>query len=493
MKTSLSIGSVCLVVLAACGLEGFFTNATRRAYDRPASIIRGTLGWDGATTAQLAVLDADGNALTDEAKKPFDVKVQGRRYEIRLPSSKWSFVRVQARAGNFWLRALVPYVGEESSVDGVDLDARGVTEAMIVEARISAAANAHLPGEPNAFAKLNPSAYVGDGVTNGTRTLIRAAMEGPTSWDAAGATFALRQMVERFLLRADVASPEADAFFIPAVLTTVSPGSTQLVVTNTAIDSSFLSLNGFDYDGDGLPESSPTKFNTKLAEAARLYQPGGCPDPDNVRVVFEVDFNQGTLDGNCIAVNRFKWVTDKPGKRMYFTGGVYDVGAIDHSPISGGDRPDIQRMLGNWVPNQVPMYDDGTNGDEVAGDNIWTITFDLPRTVRISYKYTWGFRGDNWTGTEEWPGNQRLLEVADVNSDLFVRRRDVFADEATNKDRSNLNNASGTGVIDWTTDLHGCGPETREKPFTVHSMCQCNVAWATPQALGPLTKACAAP
>jgi hypothetical protein len=84
------------------------------------------------------------------------------------------------------------------------------------------------------------------------------------------------------------------------------------------------------------------------------------------------------------------------------------------------------------------MFDDGTNGDVQAGDNVWSRAFALPRGMRIGYKYTWGQTGCFWGGTEEWPGNTRLLELIDVNGDGMVIRWDNFGDEATNKDRVNL-------------------------------------------------------
>jgi hypothetical protein len=302
-----------------------------------------------------------------------------------------------------------------------------------------------------------------------------AAMEQP------GPTRDLLQMVERFMAKSDVTSTAEDFFFGPSVLTTV------FVVTVSPVIGGYLAQNPFDYDGVPGNEGSTAKFDAKLGEVAPLYEPGGCPDPDNIRVIFSVDFNSGAQDGNCAVVSRFKWVTDKPGKHMYFTGAIHE-----DSPITAQQRPDVDALLGKFVPNQIPMYDDGTNGDETAGDNVWTIAFDLPRGLRLAYKYTWGTRGAGWTGTEEWPGNQRLLEVVDVNGDRFVHRRDVFADEATNKDKANLN-ATSSGTIGWNTDLHGCGPEVHERPYTPRTMCQCNVAWIKPTALGPLTIACPAP
>jgi hypothetical protein len=142
----------------------------------------------------------------------------------------------------------------------------------------------------------------------------------------------------------------------------------------------------------------------------------------------------------------------------------------------------------------MAMYDDGTNGDEVAGDNIWTISFVIPKAdeqtnvFRIGYKFTWGTRGAVWTGSEEWPGNSRILEVVDVNHDGFVYRHETWGDEASNKDASNLNPKSG-GTITWTTDLHGCGPEARENTYDFNT-CGCDSAIATPPGIGPIKVAC---
>jgi len=85
------------------------------------------------------------------------------------------------------LRTLVPSIGEESTVSGANLDARDMTETLIVEAWLSA--------NGKSFAQLTPAAYVGNGVDTGTRTLIRQRME------QAGPTRELFQMVERLIAR----------------------------------------------------------------------------------------------------------------------------------------------------------------------------------------------------------------------------------------------------------------------------------------------------
>jgi hypothetical protein len=69
-----------------------------------------------------------------------------------------------------------------------------------------------------------------------------------------------------------------------------------------------------------------------------------------------------------------------------------------------------------------------------------------------------------------------------------VYRHDVFGDEATNKDKSNLN-LTGRGTIDWTTDLHSCGtPESHENEFD-NNACTCGSV-LTPDWIGPLTVTC---
>jgi len=461
MRAHKLIGIASLAALSACGLEGFFGNVTHVANERPASAMVGAAAYPGAATSSVTVVDGEGTDLA-----PFQSTVTAGAYDVRLPSSNYSMIRVQARSGDLLLRALVPEIGEESVAAGVDLDARNMTEALIVEARLS---HDQVP-----FKTLTPAAYVGDGVTSGTRTLIRAAFEVP------GPTQDLLRMVERLMAATDPFSGASNpGFFTPPVL------DTSWNVTTSPVDGVWLQLELMDYTGDGLVDRDNLAFNAALVAAAKLYDPTGCVDATHVRLVFSVDFNDGCLDGTCRSFNKLKWVVSKPDKTMYFVGWVHEESEVQDQAITA--------MLGNSAPNNIQMYDDGTNGDEVGDDGIYTVAFAVPydptRVLRIGYKYTWGLRGQVWTGSEEWPGNSRILEVVDVNGDAFVYRRDVFGDEATNKDRSNLHPASG-GSLTWDEDLHGCGPEAREQMFSLHNACQCGTEWFTPSAIGPVRIAC---
>ena len=219
----------------------------------------------------------------------------------------------------------------------------------------------------------------------------------------------------------------------------------------------FLKNNNVSYsDGDN---KSVTPFEEQVEKSFSEFDFVAKYDETKLTTVITANINEGLVDSNGNTINPYKWATKKDGAKMYIALGIHK-----ESPIQ--DEKLNQEVFHNWKPNTVQMYDDGTNGDEVAGDNIWTITFVLPVGLRIGYKFTYGLGGDIWTGTEEWPGNQRILEIKDVNGDHFVTRYDSFGDETTNKDKANqlLPSRGGTGTVDWTTDADKDGiPDAQER------------------------------
>jgi len=54
--------------------------------------------------------------------------------------------------------------------------------------------------------------------------------------------------------------------------------------------------------------------------------------------------------------------------------------------------------LGNFVPNTILMRDDGTDGDEHAGDHVWSYRAILPAGTHVRYVYT------NSGATGQWEG-----------------------------------------------------------------------------------------
>jgi hypothetical protein len=78
--------------------------------------------------------------------------------------------------------------------------------------------------------------------------------------------------------------------------------------------------------------------------------------------------------------------------------------------------------LGNWVPNKVLLYDDGTHGDEVAGDSTWSLEVLLPEGFQVEYKYTNSGAVGSWQPGEEFSGNNRAITVRrESNGRMIVR------------------------------------------------------------------------
>jgi hypothetical protein len=175
-------------------------------------------------------------------------------------------------------------------------------------------------------------------------------------------------------------------------------------------------------------------------------------DPSQINVLFTVDASGQGKDGNGApqAIRQ----PAKEGK--VFLGITLD----PQSPVpdsAGALRPRL-------TPNdpRTEMFDDATHGDEVAGDGVYSLVLPLPRGMRVLYKYTNGSPNEGFTGTEEWPGNARILQVEDVltssasgQPDCLVIRRDSFGDEASNKNFVNLHARLGGGDLSYDDDLGG--------------------------------------
>jgi lysophospholipase L1-like esterase len=56
--------------------------------------------------------------------------------------------------------------------------------------------------------------------------------------------------------------------------------------------------------------------------------------------------------------------------------------------------------LGNLVPNTVTMYDDGTHGDQRAGDGVWSYTARFPPGTVVFYTYTNSGAEGKWEGLD---------------------------------------------------------------------------------------------
>jgi lysophospholipase L1-like esterase len=76
--------------------------------------------------------------------------------------------------------------------------------------------------------------------------------------------------------------------------------------------------------------------------------------------------------------------------------------------VYSGDRPGsraiyisgIHPKLGDGIPNQVAMKDDGTHGDQRAGDHVWSYAATFSPGTRLFYVYTNSGEKGRWTGLD---------------------------------------------------------------------------------------------
>ena len=82
-------------------------------------------------------------------------------------------------------------------------------------------------------------------------------------------------------------------------------------------------------------------------------------------------------------------------------------------------------QLGNWKPNVVLMRDDGLEGDERAGDGIWSFRTVIPAGTEVQYKYTNSGQAGEWTPGEEFPVRHRSFTVQSASPAPWIIR-DIF-------------------------------------------------------------------
>jgi hypothetical protein len=227
-----------------------------------------------------------------------------------------------------------------------------------------------------------------------------------------------------------------------------------LDATDPSSGTAAFALDGPDADSTALAQAGIDEGTYAAALEAAVdasLVPVVC-DPSRLRVLFTVDMSGEGKDGN--GAPQFIRQPSKEGK--VFLGITLD----PSSPVPDSAGAMKPRLTPN--DGETELYDDGTRGDEVAGDQVVSRILDLPRGIRVLYKYTNGSPGEGFTGTEEWPGNARILVVEDVltgvesgTPDCLAVRRDSFGDESSNKNFVNLNARLAGGDLGYDEDLGG--------------------------------------
>ncbi len=113
---------------------------------------------------------------------------------------------------------------------------------------------------------------------------------------------------------------------------------------------------------------------------------------------FEASFNDGSLETVLNQPATIKFTVYTPGAKSVVSGNPFNV--INTVHVAGSASP-LQWPDGGWGDDQltkmIQLYDDGTNGDLVSGDGIFSkdITFPAYTILDVQYKYSINFGDAN--------------------------------------------------------------------------------------------------
>lgn len=77
-------------------------------------------------------------------------------------------------------------------------------------------------------------------------------------------------------------------------------------------------------------------------------------------------------------------------------------------------------QLGQMVPNKIKMYDDGTHGDQIAGDNVWSYIEEFGMGEDIYYIYTNSGQYNKWNGLD-------VIGLRHINAKAVINERILYA------------------------------------------------------------------
>jgi lysophospholipase L1-like esterase len=94
---------------------------------------------------------------------------------------------------------------------------------------------------------------------------------------------------------------------------------------------------------------------------------------------------------------------------------------VSDSMYISGTHP----RLGDAVPNRIAMYDDGTHGDQKAGDKVWSLGVKLPRGTTLFYVYTNSGHEGEWENLDI-PDLRRFVVNAQESAGTVYAPIDTF-------------------------------------------------------------------
>jgi lysophospholipase L1-like esterase len=119
--------------------------------------------------------------------------------------------------------------------------------------------------------------------------------------------------------------------------------------------------------------------------------------------------------------------------------GLHPAASLGAAPSSGGETTVVFRafegaypvprqlsivsnhpLLGNFVPNAIAMRDDGQEGDERAGDHVWSYRVTLPAGTRMRYVYTNSGGAGRWEGLDLPHIRELLVPASTAGAPVYL-------------------------------------------------------------------------
>jgi lysophospholipase L1-like esterase len=119
---------------------------------------------------------------------------------------------------------------------------------------------------------------------------------------------------------------------------------------------------------------------------------------------------------------------DRPDRPLPSDGAVETIFRVysgDYPVPKSINLAGVHPALGARVPNRIAMYDDGTHGDQRAGDRVWSYAVTVPRGTTLFYVYTNSGEEGKWEGLDV-PYVRAFRVVAEADRRTIYRPIESF-------------------------------------------------------------------
>jgi len=197
-------------------------------------------------------------------------------------------------------------------------------------------------------------------------------------------------------------------------------------------------------------------------------------DPNKIYILTQADYNAGEATvSRAFNDGTLSTVTNQPTKVLFTVDCNNAISIITGQPfpvvntvrLAGGTSP-LQWPGGGWPDADIgltlPMYDDGTNGDETAGDKIFSteVIFPIYTIFQINYKYgiNYGDAVNNGGGNdnEAGVGDNHTIELFSLA--WYCRVDNVFGTMGNHTFTTDVNEIPGSTPSAYTLEQNFPNP-----------------------------------